>query len=182
MRMLNAFELAELFESVMQAQAAMAVPPPVNYPQPVGVQPPDSPLTEPPLANTIDGVTAAPSPEPADTPDNQLYDMLFAELDVPIRPAEKNHSQKAEWFRDFLDTQEGLQLSPKQRDICFEFIWQHQQASLAAQGASAAASFDEQSGSDGPSGGDPGENFADDRRGEHTARRRKRWRSDQKAH
>jgi hypothetical protein len=61
------------------------------------------------------------------TDQNSLYDLLFTELTIPIMPMEKDHLQKAEWFRDFLDTHEGLNLGREQREICFEFVLKHQQ-------------------------------------------------------
>jgi hypothetical protein len=146
-RMQNAFELAELFAGIMaQQQQAMTAQMggmqpqmPVNDSQPQGSQPPAFPLTGEANSNNIDPVANTAVPQPYNSPDNRYYDLIFTSLDVPIRPAEKNHSLKAKWFQDFLDTQEGLRLNPSQRDICFEFIWQHRNADLTAQGAAAAA-------------------------------------------
>jgi hypothetical protein len=145
-RMQNAFELAELFAGIMAQQQAMTAQMggmqpqmPVNDSQPEGSQPPAFPLTGEPNSNNIDPVANTAVPQPYNSPDNRYYDLIFTSLDVPIRPAEKNHSLKAKWFQDFLDTQEGLRLNPSQRDICFEFIWQHRNADLTAQGAAAAA-------------------------------------------
>jgi hypothetical protein len=155
LRLMNAFELAGLFGGILDAQAQlqqqmqMQTPtpaaPPVNSPMPQGAQPNNSLLTQSSDSNTISGVDSGEQPtgsDPTNSPQNRFYDLIFSHLDIPIRPAEKNQKGKADWFRDFLDTQEGLKLNSDQRDICFEFIWQHENAALINQaGQTAQASM-----------------------------------------
>jgi hypothetical protein len=85
---------------------------------------PETGLTENPESLTMQ----AAGDVPMAPPETMMMDLLFASLDIPIRPKEKNHQAKIEWFRDFADTPEGLRLDPMQRQIVFEFILRHEEA------------------------------------------------------
>lgn len=121
-RMQNAFEIAPML-------AEMLIAAPMGPPAPTPSN--DFQLTEMEYGNTI----ADEDQEPTDTPENLLMELIFTSLDVPIRPKEKNHDLKAEWFKDFLDTPDGFDLDPMGRDICFEFILRHEDAIRTAMNA-----------------------------------------------
>jgi hypothetical protein len=156
MRMSESFELAELMAPVIEEQiATQAAQAQANANMPM--QSGESALTpeqnasmispsggtdQPPNLGMEGGAasafpgTAPPNPVEAA---NGIYDMLFESLSVPIRPQEKNLLVKAEWYRDFLDSHEGLQLSPNERDIVFELIFKHQEMDRIALATTDAA-------------------------------------------
>lgn len=116
-RMQNAFELAELFGELIAASPA-SLPPQAQTGGTV--------LTESAEMPNISAESALP--DAIASPEDFYFDIIFESLDLPIRPLEKDHGLKAEWFREHLDTQEGVELDPMKRDICFEFVIRHQQA------------------------------------------------------
>lgn len=163
LRMSEAFELADMFEHVMSQPALQPPPampempqvggtisPPTASAAPAPATPPSGAveqsqaLTPPPQEGNMVSQGAPQQEQPSAgqhiETENALYDMMFEELSVPIRPLEKDHQQKAAWFQDFLDTHDGLKLTVHQRDICFEFIMQHQKMADIASGGMMASS------------------------------------------
>lgn len=123
-RMLNAFELAPMIDAAITQASAVE---PMNDFAPAMAESapmPKTGLTENPESLTMQ----AAGDVPMAPPETMMMDLLFASLDIPIRPKEKNHQAKIEWFRDFADTPEGLRLDPMQRQIVFEFILRHEEA------------------------------------------------------
>ncbi len=71
-------------------------------------------------------------------PEQILYDELFENLRPRILPKEKNHAQKADWFGEFLETKDALEMDEMKRGIIAEFIIRHEEAVLADQTAKMA--------------------------------------------
>lgn len=124
MRMTQAFEVLPAMDAMLSAQVPNA--------------PSLTPLPEPSTMFEDDAAGGEAMMPPQPTDEGMLMELLFSSIFPRIVPKEKNHMAKADWFRNFADTPDGLKLDEMQRTVVFEFVLQHERAEQLAAATDAA--------------------------------------------